>query len=264
MDTDEVLLRWFNHWLKDTNEFSAEPKIRHFALNDGAGAWHAAERWPDADEPLYLQSQGKANSSKGDGRLTAQMPGADQAPDIFVYDPEVPVVAPGGLASAAGPLDQALHELQNNLLVFTSDVLTAPLHVFGKPRVMLHCATSTGAADLVVKLVCLKPSGEVMFVCIGAARSSYLFGNDYEADQERAWEFSLEPTSCVFRVGDRIRIEIASSAYPLYDRNSSSETPARLADSWNWKRSTQTVFHDELRPSAIYLPVLETREKSAR
>ncbi len=255
MDTDSLLLRWFNHWLKDTNEFADEPTIRHFALNDGS--WHAAARWPAADYSLYLQSQGKANASKGDGSLTVALPGAVQLPDLFIYDPEVPVMAPGGPASLAGPANQVWHELQNNMLVFTSDVLTAPLHVFGTPHVQIYCTTSAGAADLVVKLVCLKATGEAMFVCIGIARSSYLFGEEYRAGEERRWTFSLEPTSCVFQVGDRVRIEIASSAYPLYDRNSSTETPARLADAWKWKRSTQTIFHDEHRPSALYLPLLD-------
>ena len=262
LDTDALLLRWFNHWLKDTNEFAEEPKIRHFVLNEGA--WRAAERWPDAVYPLYLQSGGRANSIKGDGSLAAMIPNAEQAPDVFVYDPEVPVMAPGGAASVAGPANQVLHELQNNMLVFTSDVLVAPLHVFGTPRVRLHCATSAGAADLMVKLVCVKASGEAMFVCIGVARSSYLFASGYRAGEEREWDFALEPTSCVFGVGERVRVEIASSAYPLYDRNSSSETPARLADSWTWKRSTQIIFHDARRPSAVYLPVLHAREGSAR
>jgi putative CocE/NonD family hydrolase len=31
LDTDTLLLRWFNHWLKGTGEFAAEPAIRHFA-----------------------------------------------------------------------------------------------------------------------------------------------------------------------------------------------------------------------------------------
>ena len=34
LDTDAILLRWFNHWLKDSGEFSTEPKIRHFAMGD--------------------------------------------------------------------------------------------------------------------------------------------------------------------------------------------------------------------------------------
>jgi len=32
IDTDEILLRWFNHWLKDSGEFKDEPHIRHFVL----------------------------------------------------------------------------------------------------------------------------------------------------------------------------------------------------------------------------------------
>ncbi len=32
LDTDAILLRWFNHWLKDSGEFAGEPRIRHFVL----------------------------------------------------------------------------------------------------------------------------------------------------------------------------------------------------------------------------------------
>ena len=37
LDTDAILLRWFNHWLKDSGEFSGEPRIRHFVL--GENSW---------------------------------------------------------------------------------------------------------------------------------------------------------------------------------------------------------------------------------
>ena len=37
LDTDGILLRWFNHWLKDSGEFAQEPRIRHFALVEIAG-----------------------------------------------------------------------------------------------------------------------------------------------------------------------------------------------------------------------------------
>jgi putative CocE/NonD family hydrolase len=262
-DTDALLLRWFNHWLKDTSEFADEPHIRHFALNEGK--WHSAEDWPSApNHTLYLHSGGRANSSKGDGTLTATASRPNEAPDIFVYDPEVPVVAPGGIASTSGPSNQAAMELGNNLLTYTTDAFDAPLHVFGSPEVSLYCATSASSADLVVKLICVHLSGEASFICIGIARSSSLFGEDYSADAPQLWHFSLEPTSCVFAPGDRLRIEIASSAYPLYDRNPGNATPPRLASSWNWRRSTQIVFHDELRPSALHLPVITPRKENAR
>jgi predicted acyl esterase len=52
-----------------------------------------------------------------------------------------------------------------------------------------------------------------------------------------------------------VRLEIASSAYPLFDRNPGTGIAPRLADSWTWQRSTQSIFHDPLRPSSIRLPI---------
>jgi putative CocE/NonD family hydrolase len=254
LDTDALLLRWFNHWLKGTGEFADEPRVRHFALNEGK--WHGAEAWPkEAGYALYLHSEGRANSSKGDGVLRTEAPMGDQAQDVFVYDPEVPVMGPGGVGNASGPSNQAQMELGNNVLVYTTEALTEALHVFGTPEVAIYCATSSAAADLVAKLVCVKENGEAMFVCIGIARSASLFAS-YEADVAMLWEFDLEPTSCVFGVGDRVRIEIASCAYPLYDRNPGNGVPARLADSWSWERSTQRVLHDAEHVSALRLPVV--------
>jgi putative CocE/NonD family hydrolase len=261
LDTDALHLRWFNHWLKGTNEFADEPRVRHFALNFGQdrARWHSANEWPDATtHTLYLHSGGRANSSKGDGALTFAAPGADETPDLFVYDPEVPVAAPGGLASVSGPANQAAMELGNNVLVFTTSALEEPLHVFGSPLVELYCATSATSADLVAKLICLRLNGEAIFVAIGIARSGCLF-DEYAADTPRIWRFTLAPTSYIFAKGDYIRIEIASSAYPLYDRNPSTAVAPRLADSWNWQRSTQTIFHDPARPSCLRLHVVDSR-----
>lgn len=265
LDTDMLHLRWFNHWLKGTGEFAAAPRIRHFAMDfaTGNGQWHAAEEWPERTRlALYLHSEGRANSSKGDGALRAEAPGADESPDVFVYDPEVPVVAPGGLACASGPANQAALELGNNVLVFTGHPLHAPVHVFGSPMVELYCATTAAHADLVAKLVCVRPNGDAIFVCLGVARNSHLF-RSYSVDTPQRWTFDLAPTSCIFAAGDRIRLEVAGSAYPLFDRNPSTDVPARLADSWTWQRSTQTIFHDPTHPSCLRLPTAGGAQQDA-
>ena len=166
-----------------------------------------------------------------------------------MYDPEVPVAGPG-----VGPVNQAVMELGNNVLVYTSAVLELPLHVFGAVEIEVYCATSAPQADVVAKLVCVKPNGDAAFVAIGVARSSSLF-DSYEADVAQRWSFSLEPTSWVFAAGERLRVEIASCAYPLFDRNPGTDVAARDADSWTWQRSTQSIFHDVARPSAIRLPI---------
>ena len=257
LDTDALLLRWLNHWLKDTHEFDAEPRIRHYALHQDA--WHGADEFPEPTYTLYLHSQGRANSSKGDGMLTTFLPLATEPPDLFVYDPEVPVSAPGGSAASPGPLDQAVIESGNNVLVYTGAPLEQKLHIFGAPTVVLHAVSSAAHTDIVVKLICLRPEGEATFLSIGVARSQQLFGERYRADTLHLWELTLEPTSCVFARGDRIRIEVASSAYPLYDRNPGTSLAPRLAGNWNWKRSTQSIHHDVTHPSALHLPVIDSQ-----
>ena len=250
-------MRWFNHWLKDSGEFAAEPRIRHFVV--GENCWREADAWPvPANYALYLHSAGKANSRKGDGVLSAAQPTSSESRDIFVYEPEVPVPAPGGPTAASGQFDQSVLELGNNLLVYTSDPLSRPFAVFGTPRVSLHCATSAPNADFAAKLLRVRPSGAAEFICIGIARSSWLFEETgYAADKIHPWQFDLEPTSCCFAVGDRIRLEIASSAFPLYDRNPGSEVASHRATSWDWRVSTQIVHHSSEHPSALYLPVSE-------
>jgi uncharacterized protein len=254
-NTDEHLLSWFNHWLKGSGEFNDEPRIRHFAI--GANQWFSAGSWPtDGWVKFYLHCQTRANSRKGDGELSESAPERPEPADIFVYDPEVPVWAPGGPPAASGLFDQNVLELGNNLLVYDSAPLAEPLHVFGSPQVTLYCSSSARAADFAAKLVRVTSAGRAESICIGIARSSTLFPHGaYAADKIHCWQFDIEPTSCVFSAGERIRLEIASSAFPLYDRNPSNETKACLADSWTWQRSTQTVYHHVDHPSHLRLPV---------
>jgi putative CocE/NonD family hydrolase len=257
LDTDSILLRWFNHWLKDSGEFLGEPRVRHFVL--GENRWREAQTVPvDPQYILYLHSAGRANSRKGDGLLSPAKPGQAEPCDIFVYDPEVPVLAPGGPAALGGQFDQATLELGNNVLVYTTETLSEPLRVFGSPLVSLFCASSSRHTDFTAKLVRVRPQGMAEFLSMGIARSSRLFHDQgYAANKIHLWKFFLEPTSCRFESGDRIRLEIASSAFPLYDRNPGSGVPSCQATSWDWRRSTQTVYHHPACSSALCLPVSE-------
>jgi len=255
LNTDEVLLRWFDHWLKDSAAFSGEPRILYFAL--GPNQWRSAAEWPPAAVyPLYLHSGGNANARKGDGTLTKDPPNHDEPRDVFVYDPEVPVAAPGGLLALSGPFDQSVLEMGNNPLVYSSEPVLRETEIFGHPSIQLFAATSAARADFTAKIVRVTQAGRAEFLSIGIARSTWLFRDtSYAADRIHAWEFTLEPVSCVLAPGERLRLEIASSAFPLYDRNPSTAVPPQRADNWNWARSTHQVLHSDTQPSAIYLPV---------
>jgi putative CocE/NonD family hydrolase len=255
LDTDALLLRWFDHWLKDAGAFADEPRVRYFAL--GKNEWRALDEWPEAAETaLYLHSEGNANARKGDGLLTMSAPESDEPRDVFVYDPEVPVMAPGGSQALSGPMDQAALEMGNNLLVYTTEPAVRAMEIVGQPRVRLFAATSAAHADLTAKLVRVTAAGRAEFVSIGIARSSWLFRDkSYAADAVQEWEFTLEPTALVVEAGERLRLEVASSASPLYDRNPSTGVEPQRADNWNWARSTQQVVHTRECASALLLPV---------
>jgi uncharacterized protein len=254
-DTDSLLLRWFDHWLKDAGTWSAEPRVRHFVL--GLNTWHEADDWRGNSEvTLYLHSQGRAPSLKGNGTLTALKPDSKELPDLFIYDPEVPVAAPGGPLSQPGLFDQTAIEAGNNVLVYTSKPLTKPLHVFGAPHVALYAATSAPSADITGKLVRVLPSGRAEFISIGIARSSFSFGSSYSADAIHLWEFDLEATSCMFSIGESLRLEIAGCAFPLYDRNPGNDMLPSEMTHFNWNRSTHILHHDNEHPSALRLPVI--------
>ena len=255
LNTDDILLRWFNHWLKDSSEFSAEPRIRYFAL--GPNQWRNCDEWPaDTGHPLFLHSLGNANSRKGDGTLSAISPVTEEPRDVFVHDPEVPVIAPGGPQALSGPYDQSAQEMGNNILVYTSEPAAREMEVLGHPRMRLFATTSAAHADFTANLVRVTVNGRAEFLSIGIARSSWLFRNEaYTADTVHAWDFTLEPIAFILGAGERLRLEIASSAFPLYDRNPSTATPPHLADNWNWARSTQQVLHTPEHASALYLPV---------
>ncbi len=261
IDTDTILLRWFDQWLKDAGTFEGEPRVRHFVLGENRWRRGASVSARGGIYSLSAQRRQSEFAQRRRNAVHAKVLRDDEPADIFVHDPEVPVIAPGGPAAASGQFDQAALEMGNNLLVYSTAPLETPLWVFGIPRVALYCSTSLANTDLTAKLVRVRPNGAAEFICIGVARSSLLFAETkYSADKIHLWDFFLEPTSCRFAKGDRIRLEIAGSAFPLFDRNPGTGVPSCRAISWDWRRSTQIVFHGKERPSALYLPASEAPE----
>ena len=260
LDTDAILLRWFNHWLKDTGEFSDEPRVRYFML--GENRWSSSTHWPPAtgsetrQTSLYLRSDGRANSSKGDGSLSLLPPTGEDPRDTWVDEPEVPVSAPGPNA-APGQFNQARGAQLNNVLVYTSEPLVHPQRVVGAPKVRIFSTSSSPSADLAVKLVRMGADGRTTNICHGIARSSWLFRDSgFKADEVYEWDFPLEVTACAFAAGDRIRLEVSGTLFPLYDRNPGTNCPPHLASSWDWRQSQRQVLHSPSHPSRIELPVI--------
>jgi hypothetical protein len=61
-------------------------------------------------------------------------------------------------------------------------------------------------------------------------------------------------TSNVFKAGHRIRVDLTSSNFPLWDRNlNTGNDPATDTD---MQVAHQTIYHDADHPSHLVLPVI--------
>jgi putative CocE/NonD family hydrolase len=71
----------------------------------------------------------------------------------------------------------------------------------------------------------------------------------------RIYEYTIHvwPTANLFKAGHRIRVEVSSSNFPMYDRN--PNTGDRFAQDSKLKIASQIVYHDSTHPSEITLPI---------
>jgi putative CocE/NonD family hydrolase len=264
LDTSELELRWFDHWLKgiDTGMLE-EPPVRVFVM--GKNSWRQEWEWPLARTrytPCYLSSRGHANSSNGDGRLTFEPPG-EEAPDNYVYDPRHPIPTCGGttllsLGDAAGACDQRRVETREDMLVYTSEPLTEPLEVTGPVVLKLYAATSAPDTDFTAKLVDVHPDGSAYNIADGVIRARFRESLEkprlVTPGETVQYTVDMWSTSHAFLPGHRIRLDVSSSDFPRFDRN--PNTGQDFGTDTRLEVAKQTIFHDSRYPSHLVLPVI--------
>jgi hypothetical protein len=275
LQENDSTVRWLECMLTGgtVEEFQQAP-IRIFTM--GANEWHDEYEWPLARTQFknyYLHSNGAANSLHGDGRLSAETPQSEQ-PDRYTYDPEYPVPTFGGNHSVgpynpglweialAGPYDQRPIERRDDVLVYTSDELTEDTEVTGPIIVKLFAASSAPDTDWVARLCDVLPDGRSINLAEGVIRARFRardWANPELLEPERVYEYTidLQAMSNVFLKGHRMRIDITSSSFPLWDRN--LNTGESQATGTEYRRAEQTILHDADHPSHIILPLIPRR-----
>jgi putative CocE/NonD family hydrolase len=241
------------------------PRVRYFVM--GCNVWRNADTWPLPQthwQRYFLHSQGSANSSAGNGRLSQEEPGKE-IPDVFFYDPHNPVPTIGCRGStqllriAPGIQEQSPNEKRPDVLCYTTSELEEDLEVTGSLKLHLFAATSAKDTDFVAKLVDVYPDGRAYNVTTdGIIRARYrksLFQPELVTPGEiNEYVINLEATSQLFRRGHRVRIDITSSSFPEYDRNMNTGNP--IGEDIKGITARQTVYHDSEYPSYIDLPVI--------
>jgi putative CocE/NonD family hydrolase len=132
------------------------------------------------------------------------------------------------------------------------------MEVTGPVEARLWAASTARDTDFTAKLVDVQPDGTALNLCDGILRARYRGGFETPAplDPGQPVELSIDlsGTCNVFLPGHRIRLEVSSSNFPRFDRN--TNTGENIATDRAHLVATNTVLHDASHPSRVILPVV--------
>ena len=257
VDLSEANLAFFDSVLLDRQPTS--PMVRYFRA--GSNSWHAAPDWPLPDTiavPHFLDcSRGTLGSTPG-----------VKASSTYVSDPSTPVPSIGGatflpgllLGRNSGPLDQAQIERREDVLVFTGQPLRDDLEVTGLVTACLWVISSAATCDWTAKLCEVDPNGRSLGIVDGILRWNRREANDEPAEIS----IGLGHMSRLLKKGYRLRLQIASSNFPRFDRNPQSGIASTLARQSDFAVAEQQVFSGTAFPSRLMLPVITRAYPKAR
>jgi uncharacterized protein len=241
-------LAWFRaHLLGDPSGLRADP-VRVYVT--GARQWRDYRDWPP---PGMRPRRWHLHPGYGLGEDGPR----DGPPSRYRFDPADPTPALSGpsLLGSCRPVDHRPLERRPDVLVFTSAPLRADLDVIGPLSAELYVRSDRAHTDFVLRLCDVAPDGVSRNVCEGGLR---LRPGDPPADADGVRKVAIElwPAGHRFRRGHRIRVQVASGAYPKVAVNPGTGAPLATPDT-AMVAARQEVFHDPARPSAIVLPVVE-------
>jgi putative CocE/NonD family hydrolase len=265
IDVQEMTLRYYDYWLKGKdNGWADERPVRVFVM--GENVWRHEDEWPLQRAQVsnyYLHSDGKANTLNGDGLLSPETP-EEGPPDVYVYNPIDPVPTRGGGLCCdpaflpSGAFDQRAIESRPDVLVYSTPPLERPVEVTGPVQVTLHASSSAADTDFTAKLVDVEPSGYSRNLADGIIRARYRQprqpASPIQPGQVYEYTIDLLATSNLFKQGHRIRVEISSSNFPRFDRN--TNTGEAIGSDAGFVSALQTVYHTPEYPSHIKLPII--------
>jgi len=258
IDLTGLQLRWFDRWLKEVDTgIEQELPVRIFVM--GIDEWRSEADWPLPDtqyRPYYLHSAGHANTLHGDGTLSIELP-SDEPPDVYLYNPMRPVptiggqvILPGG--NATGPRDQRDVEVRDDVLVYSTPLLDRPVEVTGPIELRLFVASSARDTDFTGKLVDVYPDGRAIILTEGILRARYRHSfaepERLEPDTIHELHLNLWATANVFLPGHRLRLEVSSSNFPRFARNSNTGGESMHETADLYQPAINRIVHDAAHP----------------
>lgn len=151
---------------------------------------------------------------------------------------------------------------RRDVCVFRTDVLTSPLDVTGMPIAHLYISSTAVDTDFTVKLIDEYPAsldypqGFAMQITHGIKRVRYRESREQSRlmTPGKVYRITVEmyPTSNLFNVGHRLRLDVSSSNFPHFDINMNTADPF---ESKRYVIAENSVYHNKQFPSTLELPI---------
>jgi hypothetical protein len=259
-------IRFFDHHIRGVPDLADARPVKLFVM--GANVWREEHSWPISSTrylPYYLS--GSRVDDARSGALSTALPGAE-IPDEFCYDPANPVPTIGGqtflpglrMAVNAGPRDQRSMERRPDVLCFTTAPLEHDLDVIGPVNATLYASSSARDTDFTAKLVDVHPDGTAMILTDGILRARYRDSLAKPAPMRPGEIYKIEidlwATANRFKAGHRIRLEVSSSNFPRFDRNTNTGGVIAQEALSDCVVARNTIYHDRDHASHLLLPVV--------
>jgi hypothetical protein len=258
----QLHLKFYDRHLRGSGDKLAP--VRYFVM--GAKVWREADDWPIPGTEFrryFLRSGGHANSAAGDGRLSLDPPAQHESADVISYDPSDPVPSWGfrvmytGGTTVAGPFEQTRVEQRDDVLVYTSEPFERDTEVVGDIDLHLFVSSTARDTDFIAKLCVVWPDGTSINLADGALRARRRNGpgTDSLLEPDRVTQLTVElgPTGYLFEKGMRLRVQIASSAFPHLARNTNTGNPVQ--EDAVGVPCRNTILHDADHQSYVVIPV---------
>jgi len=287
---NDLALRWFDRWLKGVdNGIDGIHPVHYFVMGGGSGgrtpdgwmdhggAWRTFQDWPlqGTDYTKYYL--------RDDSSLSTEPPHQGAQPRTFTFDPMNPVPTIGGNISSAhgvmmpGAFDQTERPdvlgcrppflplaSRGDVLVYETPPLREKVETTGPITASLFVSSSARDTDFTLKLIDKYPPTPDYPHGFAMNLSDTIFRARFNGSWEepellepgRIYRLDLVsyPTSNMFGVGHRIRVDVSSSNYPRFDINPNSGEP--LGRGRRFVEAKQKVYCDSLHPSHIVLPII--------
>ncbi|MBY9001336.1 MAG: CocE/NonD family hydrolase [Candidatus Heimdallarchaeota archaeon] len=251
----------FEKWLKDNSTLWDQlPTVAFYLMSSleynpetKGNGWFQSDKWPldTTVKELFLYNNLSLLPIASDNPI-GQM--------SYTFEPNspVPTIGGGNLNIQAGAYDQQSIEDRDDVLVFSTPILTEPITVVGQIDLSLFISSNCTDTDFTVKLTDVYPDNTSMLITDTILRVR-------NRDCVENWDFitpgsiynleiPLDSTAYHFNIGHQLRIDISSSNSPRFEVN--PNTGDGLWDNDTTLIANNTIYTNSVNASKLSLPTV--------